>query len=303
MYTFGNDPTIQLHSKFALFFGFDKDESLHNLVLENTKDNHYTDHGEILMKCKERLISVLSSDGVLRIERSALERDEIIMLKNIYFHQQNHDNLCDYFESLFSVKNSTEGDLIIVNTFSDLNMDIMSCVGDPISCQIYKLSTFMTEEQLIERVKDFFLKSDDQILFIQCEYTIKNSRYIKLTKYIIEKIRNEFLINRRVHITKFVCIINHIRRDCEENLISNFIPGWKHITIESLEQLDIPLNKLLDKSLYDVLNSKIFRKLIVSSMPFEKLLKDKLEWCFSCTKYPTSNEHYIRYDNNYVFDN
>lgn len=294
MYTFRNDPTIQLHtSKFALFFGFDKDESLQTLVLENTKDNRYTNRDEILMKCKERLISVLSSDGVLRIERSALERDEITTLKDIYFCQQFHDDLCDYFESLFNIKNTIGGDLVIVNTFSDLNVDIGSCLGEIASCQIYKLSIFKTEARLSERVKDFFFKSDDQILIIQCEATtLTNSRYIKLTKSIIEKYHNEYLINRGP--TKIVCLINHIRRDYERNLISNFIPGWKQITIESLEQCDIKLNKLYDKSLYDILNSKIFRKLITSSMPFEKFLKDKLGWCFSCIKYPTSNENYIR---------
>ncbi|GES94841.1 hypothetical protein GLOIN_2v1778799 [Rhizophagus clarus] len=299
MYTCGSDPTIQLHDKFSLFFGFDKEESLQALVLDNTKDNRYnTDHDKILTKCKESLISVLSSDGVLRIERSALDRDEISAIKEIYFHQQYHDNLCDYFEHLFSTKNSsdyfehlfsaknsTEGDLIIVNTFSDFKTDIISCLGELTSCKVYKLSNFMTESQLTDRVEDFFLNSDDRILFIQCEDTITNSRYIKLTKHIIEKFNK--------NIIKVVCIINHIRRDCEQNLISNFIPGWKQITIESLEQLDIPLNKLYDKSLYDLLNSKIFRKLIVSSMPFEKFLKDKLEWCFSCIKYPTSNENYI----------
>lgn len=297
MYTFRNDSTIQLHtSKFALFFDFDKDESLQALVLENTKDNRYTDRDEILMKCKESLISVLSSDGVLRIERSALEREEIVMLKDIYFCQQFHDNLYDYFESLFNIKNTTGGDLVIVNTFSDLNTDIISCLGELTSCQIYKLSIFKTESQLSDRVKDFFFKSDDQILMIQCEATITNSRYIKLTKSIIEKYRNEFLINRRPHnnSTKIVCLINHIKRDYEQNLISNFIPEWKQITIESLEQCDIPLNKLYDKSLYEILNSKIFRKLIISSMPFEKFLKDKLGWCFSRIKYPISNENYIR---------
>jgi len=164
---------------------------------------------------------------------------------------------------------------------------------------VYNLSTFKTEAQLSSRVKNFFFESADQVLIFQCDVTAIDTRCIRLTKHIIEQFKNEYLIKKENFetnmLTKYACIIYHIQQGYESNLISpNFICEWKQVIIKSLEPQKISLTNLLDKSL----NSKLFDKMVNSTISFEKILKDELLWCLSCIKY--SNESYrdhIRYDN------
>jgi hypothetical protein len=150
--------TLLVHNKFTqkdLFIRFDKDETLQSLVINITKSNPEADDDDILEKCKECLIAVASSDGVIRAERSALERDEINRWKYIYFRKQHHDSLYDYFTALFNQERSLaepSGNLVIVNTFSNINTDVNSCLQRLLSCQVDKLSTFKTEAQLTNRV-------------------------------------------------------------------------------------------------------------------------------------------------------
>src|SRR6266496_6644452 len=97
----------------------------------------------------------------------------------------------------------------------------------------------------------------DQILIIQCNITAINIKCIKLIKHTIEQFQSEFLAKKETNMpVKYACIIFHIQRDYEPNLItSNFIGNWKQIVIESLEQIEVPLTKFLNKSLYDIINS------------------------------------------------
>ncbi len=148
----------QLRNRFTqkdLFVGFDKDETLQSLVIDITKNNSEADDDEILDKCKECLIAIASSDGIVRAEQSSLERDEVDRWKHVYFHQQRHDSLYDYFSNLYNQEESLvdhKGYLVIVNTFSNINTDVKSCLQELLSCQVDKLSTFKTEAQLSNRV-------------------------------------------------------------------------------------------------------------------------------------------------------
>jgi hypothetical protein len=147
-----NQETL-LRNKFTkkdLFIGFDKDETLQSLVIDITKSNPEADDDDILEKCKEYLIALASSDGVIRAERSALERDEVNRWKHAYFYQQHHDSLYDYFAALFSQEKSStklNENLVIINTFSDINMDVKSCLQGLAKCQSNRLSTFRSEAQ------------------------------------------------------------------------------------------------------------------------------------------------------------
>jgi hypothetical protein len=133
-----------------LFIGFDKNETLQSLIIDIMKNNPEADEEEILEKCKECLIATATSDGVVRAELSALERDEFEKWKHVYFNQQHHDSLYDYFDNqgTSSVHN---GHLLIINTFSNINTDVMFCLRK-FSCQVDKLSIFKTEAQLSNRV-------------------------------------------------------------------------------------------------------------------------------------------------------
>src|SRR4051794_5660084 len=115
-------------SEKHLYIGFNKDETLQSLVIDITKNNPEVEDKEILEKCKESLIAIATSDGILRAERSTLERDEVDHWKEVYFRQQRHDSLYDYFNDLLSVNQEKslvdlKGHLVIINTFSNINTD------------------------------------------------------------------------------------------------------------------------------------------------------------------------------------
>ncbi|CAI2200826.1 18923_t:CDS:1, partial [Funneliformis geosporum] len=60
-----------------LFIGFNEDETLQSLVVDSTKNKPEAKDEEILIKCKERLTAIATSDGIVRAEQSMLEQDEI----------------------------------------------------------------------------------------------------------------------------------------------------------------------------------------------------------------------------------
>ncbi|GBC10143.1 hypothetical protein RclHR1_09380003 [Rhizophagus clarus] len=267
-----------------LFIGFN-DETLQNLIINIIKNNPATDNNKILEKCKECLIATASSDGIVRAERSALERDEFNQWKHVYFHQQHHDSIYDYFSAL--LENSFEeqsGNLVIVNTFSNINTDVNSCLRGLLSYQVDELSTFKTEAQLTNRVKHFWLESADHMLVLQCDVATANAERIKLAKSTIEQFQNEFLRKkemkqiRQKHM-KYACIIFHIHRD-QEFTLESFIYGWKQVTIETLSRDDIPTSNLLDRSLSEIINF---------TYRFEKILQQEILWCLSCMKYPSND--------------
>jgi hypothetical protein len=151
----GVNPATQSRNKFTqknLFIGFDKDETLQSLIIDITKNNPKADNDEILEKCKECLIATASSDGIVRAEQSALERDEVDRWKQVYFHQQHHNSLYDYFANQKNSLSDPNGHLLIVNTFSNINTDVKYCLQKLVSCQVDKLSIFKTEAQLSNRV-------------------------------------------------------------------------------------------------------------------------------------------------------
>ncbi|CAB4488333.1 unnamed protein product [Rhizophagus irregularis] len=285
----------QLRNKFTqknLFIGFDKDETLQSLIIDITKNNPEADNDEILEKCKECLIATASSDGVVRAEQSALEKDEVDRWKQVYFRKQHHNSLYDYFANQEDTLSDPNGHLVIINTFSNINTDVKSCLQELASCQVDKLSIFKTEAQLSNRVKHFWSESTDQMLILQCDLTTVNTGCIKLAKFIIEQFRNEYISKRdqmeREMPTKHACIILHIHRDQESTFTSfNFMCGWKQMTIETLSGTDVPTSGLLDGSLTRIVNS---------TYPFEKILQQELLWCLSCMKYPSNDEsiNYIK---------
>jgi hypothetical protein len=149
-----NNQMIQSRNKFTqkdLFIGFDKDETLQSLVIDVTKNNPEAGNDEILEKCKECLIAIASSDGVVRAEKSVLKRDEVDRWKHVYFNQQYHDSIYGYFANQELLVN-LDGHLVIVNTFSNIDTDVKSCLQGFVSCQVYNLSIFKTEGQLSNMV-------------------------------------------------------------------------------------------------------------------------------------------------------
>ncbi|CAG8510048.1 23700_t:CDS:10 [Cetraspora pellucida] len=279
---------VPTHKKFTqkdLFIGFDQDETLQSLVIDVRKNNPQLQLDETLARCKEALIAIASSDGIIRAEKSALDRDEVDYWKNFYF-QLHHNDIADYFKHLFDQNLEADGHQVIINTFSNINADVKECLKDITTCTVLKLSTFKTEAQFQNRVKHFWFESPNiQTLILQCDVLTVNFGCIKLAKFIIEQFRIDYLNKKQQQnahdaITKNVCIVLHIHRDHKTSLESfNFTCGWKQVTIESLIPQEKSLSSLLQGDLCDVINAVY---------SFEEILQQELLWSLLCIKYPSN---------------
>ncbi|KAG9292714.1 hypothetical protein G9A89_008302 [Geosiphon pyriformis] len=284
-------------SQKDMFIGFNPVETVQSLVIDHCKKNPTMDEDSIITKCKESLIMIASSDGIIRSEKSALastNRNEIVFWKEFYFGNRYHDDVLAYFKTFFeSTRTDTipESHQVIINTFSNINTDIKLILEGFISCQIDKLSTFKTEAKLQNRIKRFWLESKDELLILQCDLSTVNSGCIKLAKFLIEQFRGEYLMRldqqeENQVPSKHACIILHIHRGNEDNSgFFNFMCGWNQVTIETLTPTDKPLSTLLEYNLYDILNS---------SYPFKEIIEKELLWCLLCNKYPSSPKQIVR---------
>ncbi|CAI2172871.1 11316_t:CDS:2, partial [Funneliformis geosporum] len=87
-----------------LFMGFNKEETLQSLIIDIKKKEPMMRDRDILNKCKEYLVAIATPDGMVRIERSTLEFEEIQHWKNVYFQVQHHNGIADYFQDLLQVQ-------------------------------------------------------------------------------------------------------------------------------------------------------------------------------------------------------
>ncbi|GES78826.1 hypothetical protein GLOIN_2v1764819 [Rhizophagus clarus] len=282
-----------------LFIGFCEEETLQSLVIDTMNKDPNMEENELLEKCKEALIAIATSDGMVRIDKSPLEFEEIQHYKNIYFQVQHHNDIADYFQDLLRNAN-LDGHLIIVNTFSNINTNIKFCLKNVTpKCYVLKLSTFKTENQFQKQMKKFWFGSDYELLILQCDTTIVSTECIKLAKFIIEQSRNEYLQKAQENNlikNKHACIVLHLRRETSAKLTAfNFMCGWKQVTIEALAKQVRPLSVLLEGNLCDI---------IETTYPFEEILKQEMLWCLLCMKYPNNvkSVNHVKYLNRKIFE-
>src|SRR5439155_8222789 len=101
--TSGRNIGVQLHNRFRqqdLFIGFDPDETIQSLVISMKRRFPDDDNIETLEKCKECLVAIATSDGIIRSESSLLSCEEVLKWKECYFKAQHHNSLLDYFDAL-----------------------------------------------------------------------------------------------------------------------------------------------------------------------------------------------------------
>ncbi|CAG8574733.1 752_t:CDS:10, partial [Racocetra persica] len=281
-----------------IFIGFDKEETLQSLVIYNCNNKEINNDDEtILNKCKELLIGIATSDGIVRSKESMLSvtnHEETQNWYNFYFHEQQHENLFKYIQSLL---NNTEdimnnqGFKVIINTFSNINTDISFCLNDILTYQVDKISTFKSEAQLQNRIKHFWLESDDEILILQCDLSIVNSGCVKLAKFIIEQCRNEYLsadkFSENTKPLKHVCIILHVQRKNDTKPSFNFMCGWDLVTIETLEPQKHHLLDYLDGNMSQILDN---------TYKFEEIIEQELFWCLLCMRFQSPKSvDYIKF--------
>ncbi|CAG8475879.1 285_t:CDS:10, partial [Dentiscutata heterogama] len=285
-----------------IFIGFDKEETLQSLVIYNCNNQEFNDDEAILNKCKELLIGIATSDGIVRSKESMLSltnHEEAQNWYNFYFerYEQQYENFSKYIQSLLIDNGETmnkQGFKVIINTFSNINTDMSFCLNDLdniLKYQVDKISTFKSEAQLQNRIKHFWLESDDEILILQCDLSIVNSGCIKLAKFIIEQYRNEYLSADKFlenpKPLKHVCIILHVQRNNDTKPSFNFMCGWDLVTIETLEPQKHHLMDYLNRNIAQILDN---------TYTFEEIIEQELFWCLLCMRFQSSNSvDYIKF--------
>ncbi|KAF0517032.1 e3 ubiquitin-protein ligase [Gigaspora margarita] len=275
----GNIAASEFNEK-DIFVGFNKEETLQSLVISNSNDPNLNDD-DILNKCKELLMGIALSDGIIRSKKSMISNIEINNWYDFYF-KQRHEDLDSYIQS--SLKDSArkeQGINTIIYTFSNVNTDITSLI---MNCQVEKLSTFKSEAHFQSRIRHFWLESKDESLILQCDIATVKSGCIKFAKFTIEQYRNEFIMtNNSEKQIKHAYIIIHLKREhiASTESLFNFMCGWDQITIETLEPQEYPLITYMDNDLVNIMNE---------SFIFEEIINRELLWCLLCMKFPQTYE-------------
>ncbi|CAG8447585.1 8222_t:CDS:10, partial [Acaulospora morrowiae] len=288
IYELGDDNAEGRFKEKDMFIGFSSEETLQSLIIDQCKKNSDSDDDAIVSLCKESLISIATSDSISRADESLLNLSDALEVKEcqrVYFQDQRHGNVREFFRALLD--DDFTGHLTIINTFSNINIDIKSYMNGISSCQVDKLSTFRSEAKLQDQINRFY-ESEYNLYILQCDPATMDAGCIRLAKFMIEQSQKEFMdkedqqnIHRPV---KNACMVLHLGRNFELNGTSlfNFMSGWNQITIENLTASENSLSLFLHTNVDEIPNEK--------KLSFEQILSQELPWCLLCMKHPPSKK-------------
>ncbi|CAG8532603.1 7300_t:CDS:10, partial [Acaulospora morrowiae] len=282
IYESGDEDAKSHFKEKDMFIGFTSEETLQSLIIDRCGKNADSDDDTIVLLCKESLISIATSDGIVRADKSllkAIDASEVQKWQDVYFQNQQHGGIQEFYRA--QPKDNLISHLTIINTFSNINTDIKLLLKGIMSCQVDKLSTFKSEAELQNQIKRFY-ESEHDLYILQCDLSTVNAGCIRLAKFIIEQYQNES-VNKEYQQIKNVCIILHFSRNFDKDSANlfNFMCGWNQMTIENLTTSENSLSLFLHSTISEILNEQLL---------FEKILSQELLWCLLCMKHPSSKK-------------
>ncbi|XP_028413383.1 uncharacterized protein LOC114536257 [Dendronephthya gigantea] len=278
--------------KSDMFMGFHED-TLPSLVLLHSKDTD--DCGVILKKCKDDLMWIATTDGVLRAQKCEFMQEnpqELKMLVEDYFEKPIHHGLSSFIEcvvrdqQLTYTRESEFGSKTVVMTYATVHSDISKYLDPTIATyQLERLGSYKSEKQLEDRIHNFF-SSDKDLLVFQCKPEL-DDKHMLLARSIIEDKRKSYVeeyqesnsMKRRKH----VCIIVHVRRVVREETTGwqfNFLSGWKQVFLDALDVPSIGVSEMRNESIENLFSSSVWS--------FQGFAAKCILWCFNCIKYSQS---------------
>ena len=271
----------------SLFVGY-HEETLPSLVLWHAKAYPSIDEEVLIERCKCNLLQIATTDGIMRLKRSVLGEkspEEAEQIASAFFSMPIHSGLNYLLHKLLKEpetinlepKAYLNGVQLLVLTHSSFYTGI-SDLKPEFSCQIEKLGTFKSEQQLTSKVKDFFTSSDE-VFILQC-YLKHDVENFLLAKSIIENQKMKYL--QTLENAKHLCIVLHILRQEDKDASGlnafhgNFLCGWTQVILDCIETPQIAICDLLSSSKMGLLSN---------AFTFKEFLSDHLLWAFSCLKY------------------
>lgn len=277
------------------------DDTLASLVLLLRDENSPKSDRGLFEMCKVELMSIAAPDGVLRSLRSKLYKEDAMDVKSLYesfFHKPLHKGLKGFIESVGEASTQVhQGKNMLdhpnmsfkyfVMTHSSIHTDVAACLKGSVSCHVEKLGAFKSEKHLSKWIQAFWSSSNKELLVFQCKPNL-DGKHMTLMKSTIEQHHERYLrecISESKLPTKSICIIVHLERGREALSSSpqwqfSFVRGWKHATLDSLDQPEVPTNLLLGDSVYKLFKSE--------TLSLKAIIESKLLWCFTRLKYPPS---------------
>ncbi|RUS21593.1 hypothetical protein BC937DRAFT_92153, partial [Endogone sp. FLAS-F59071] len=300
---------------YDMFIGYCGDNTLRCLVLRHSNWGKIQDRAKVIEKCKQSLIEIACSEGIVRSTRSPLaveNPEEAAYWYNYYFSHQRHSCLKSFFNWLYSDQ-IPPGDFgnVIIRTFSNINTDIHAYLGKLPwgDVTVEKLEQFQSETKLQSHIRRFWLESTDSLLILQCDPATSNPGCVKLARFYIDFHRKEYLAQIRGtslgETKKSACIMMHIHRDVGVELPMSrnqfdFLCDWYQVLIEDLTSRKQPLTSLLDGSVYEIIHghqqtdqqsTDITPAILQPSVyRFSDILEQELQWALLCIRYDLNTE-------------
>ena len=221
--------------------------------------NEWIEHiFDISVRC---LLRCATPDAVARLHVSSLSADAR-KLWDIYFCEQHHSSLLEFFGRKIADAQNKEHILLQVTTHSRLLSssgvsEICSTIG--METESIFLQQFDTEQQFEKCLAEFFeLKStSERVLLVQCEAGDMNSELVSCARYLIQERRNFALSTYRtvdVDVSRrhlvFIIQLPRVAGHC----FVGFQGGaWTEVHIDELR----PANQVLTPSITSLVNRKI----------------------------------------------
>ena len=259
-----------------------------SLIIKTFRDvsvQEAVESDKILEIAKLHLLYIAQPDAVFRLAKSTGEsiRESAEQIKEEFLNLPIHSGIWHFIDRQIARKrNSGKGLMTVVFTNSSIH-NRLSQKKEKYEVQVEKLGAFKSEKQLSMRVQHFWSESLAEILFFHCS-VVEDERHIPLAKTTIENVRLDAL-KENPDLTKHIYLILHLeRRRVETKAVTpiNFLSGWELITLDTLEEPDVPLSKLWKMSLYES---------VVSKRPLARYITDQLFWSFTRIKYPNQGRN------------
>lgn len=236
-------------------------------------------YGSILSECKQKLLWILKPEVVIRQKMSKDYGAESASSEVIrqYFSLPLHNGL-EYFikQQTECSEDSLNGVLTVIFTNSNVHTKV-NLTSSKIQSQLEKLGAYKSEKQFSSRIQHFWDTDGNNILIVQCNAK-DDEKHILLTKLVIERYRNEYILQGHDNVKHVFFIIHLDRSQAASHSVSqlNFMSDWNLVMMDSLECPAIPLPTLCKMTLQEAVFAK---------RPLQKYIQEELFWAFSRIRY------------------
>lgn len=264
-------------------FPMSGENCISSLVLKILKEEK-RDEQLIIQKCQNNLLWITPPEAMLRIKDSVLgktKHNSVSKLEKLYYSLPIHNGLLKMLHQ-FKLCNDNEHKTLadVDNETSLVFVFTYDSEDQPLSNQSFQVKTerlrnFTSEKHLNQTMKAFF-NSDLSQFILHCSVS-EDFEHVLLAKATIENcLKNAEKTSLE---PKNVCIICHLdRQEYKREPVTqiNFLSGWKLAFLDVLLEPKIPLPKVINLSVDEILESR---------RPMKNTVSDFVFWSYTTIQY------------------